>query len=100
MKAVLDTNIVVDHIEDLDVARVKLGRYPSPLFSVASRVEVMVGAADDDQSASLRHFLKRLDTLDIDSAVADTAVHIRRERRLRLPDAIIWATTHAQGACR
>jgi predicted nucleic acid-binding protein len=30
--------------------------------------------------------------IDLDRAIAERAVAIRREKRIRLPDAIIWAT--------
>jgi predicted nucleic acid-binding protein len=32
------------------------------------------------------------DVIDLDRAIAERAVLIRREKRVRLPDAIIWAT--------
>lgn len=55
-------------------------------------IEVLVGAQSDDEDRLLRGFLGRFEILPITQAVADQAVHIRRTDRLRLPDAIIWAT--------
>ena len=98
MKAVFDTNIIIDYLKGMDAAREELDRHERPLLSVVSWMEVMVGAMNEDEGARIRRFLTRFDTLGIDADVADIAVQIRRERRIRLPDAIIWATARAQDA--
>lgn len=55
-------------------------------------MEVLVGARADEEAAGLRSFLARFERLPIDDAVSEVAVKIRRRQRIRLPDAIIWAT--------
>ena len=46
-----------------------------------------------------RDFLEmHFEIIPLDLAVADTAVQLRREHRIRLPDAIIWATARVNGA--
>lgn len=98
MKAVFDTNIVIDYLKGIEAAREELERHPRPLLSEISWMEVMVGASDDAERTRIRRFLARFDTLSIDNPIADMAVLIRRERRLRLPDAIIWATARSNEA--
>jgi len=36
--------------------------------------------------------LRSFHVIDIDHAVAERAVAIRKDRRIRLPDAIVWAS--------
>ncbi|MBK8617442.1 MAG: PIN domain-containing protein, partial [Anaerolineales bacterium] len=52
---------------------------------------MLIGAEGDD--SDLRDFLEtHFEIIPLDLAVSETAVQLRREHRLRLPDAIIWAT--------
>lgn len=58
-------------------------------------MEVLVGARSEEEEAWLRLFLDRFDNLPIDREVAEKAVRLRQTHRMRLPDAIIWATAQA-----
>ena len=58
-------------------------------------MEVMVGA-NHDLEAGTRSFLSGFDIIAVDEVIAKRAVSLRRSRRIKLPDAVIWAT--AQGA--
>jgi hypothetical protein len=61
-------------------------------------MEVLVGGRNDDEYALLRRFLLRFEIAELTGAVATRAVELRRAHRIRLPDAIIWATAH-EHAC-
>jgi predicted nucleic acid-binding protein len=54
-------------------------------------MEVMVGTSPETEPAT-RAFLSTFDVLDIEQQVAERSVQLRRKLRIRLPDAIIWAT--------
>lgn len=57
----------------------------------------MIGAEGDD--TEIRDFLEsHFDIIPLDVAVAETAIQLRRQHRLRLPDAIIWATARVNDA--
>ena len=92
MKAVLDTNILVDYLNGVVAAKTEIARYERPLISLITWMEVLVGAEHTDDQRLLTSFLHRFQTAAIDVAVAEHAVALRRQRRVRLPDAIIWAT--------
>lgn len=92
MRALLDTNILVDYLAGIEGAREELGRYPAPSISAITWMEVMVGAADEREAGRLRSFLSGFRLVPIDEAVSEIAVGIRREHRIRLSDAIIWAS--------
>ncbi|MES9904302.1 MAG: type II toxin-antitoxin system VapC family toxin [Sedimenticola sp.] len=97
MKALLDTNILIDYLNGIEAARVEIDRYEQPIISPITWMEVMVGATEDEQQA-VRSFLARFPLVSIDAGVAETAVTIRCKHRMRLPDAIIWASAKRENA--
>ena len=91
MNAVFDTNIVIDALNGVPEADAEYERYERLFISRITWMEVLVGEKDDD--TQLRDFLEtRFEIIPLDLAVAETAVQLRRAHRMRLPDAIIWAT--------
>ena len=97
MIAVFDTNIVIDALNGLSKADAEYGQYERVLISRVTWMEVLVGAQDDD--VRLRDFLEtHFEIIPLDLAVAETAVQLRRAHRIRLPDAIIWATAQTRQA--
>jgi len=97
MRAAFDTNILVDYLNGVADAKTELARFDDRVISVVTWMEVLVGATPAED-ASIRAFLSGFEVAPIDSDVADEAVRLRRERRLRLPDAVIWATARTRGA--
>ena len=97
MRALLDTNILIDYLGGVEAARDEIARYDAPLISTITWMEVLVGASDDAEMARLRWFLSGFGRVAIDDHVSELAVVIRRERRIRLPDAIIWASARSIG---
>lgn len=91
MRALFDTNILIDYLNGVDAARAELARYGRPAISVISWIEVLVGAKPAVEAAT-RGFLGGFERVELSSAIADRAVALRRETRLRIPDAIILAT--------
>ena len=104
MGALLDTNILIDYLSGIEAAREELARHEDPSISAVTWMEVTVGArraiawatgvrvSDDGEAARLRSFLSGFRLVSIDEAVSELAVAIRREHRIRVPDAIIWAS--------
>lgn len=91
MNALLDTNILIDYLNGLEAARDEINLYRGPCISPVTWMEVMVGVSDGE-AASVRRFLSGFQQIPIDAAVAEIAVTLRRDHRMRLPDAIIWAS--------
>ena len=98
MRALIDTNILIDYLAGAEAARQELARHANPAISAITWMEVLVGANGDEDAARLKSFLSHFERLPIDDAVSDGAVDIRRERGIRLPDAIIWATARVADA--
>jgi predicted nucleic acid-binding protein len=97
MKALFDTNILIDYLNGVEPAREELRRYQEQLISPISWMEVMVGTRGEHEAA-VRQFLAGFRHVVIDQEVSERAVRLRREHRIRLPDAIIWASAHSESA--
>lgn len=97
MNAVFDTNLVIDALNGVAAADAEYNLYTRVLISRITWMEVLVGAGDDE--AQVRDFLEtHFEIIPLDVAVAEQAVQLRRAYRLRLPDAIIWATAQVHDA--
>lgn len=94
VKALFDTNILVDYLNAVPEARIEFQRYAEKSISMVTWMEVMVGA-HGNLEAPTRNFLNSFDVVPVDQQVANRAVDIRRIHRIKLPDAIIWATAQA-----
>ena len=91
MKALFDTNILVDYLNGVEVARDELARYEDNAVSIISWMEVMAGA-QEAEAVKVRAFLSGFSIVAVNAAIAEAAMTLRRERRLKLPDAIVWAS--------
>ena len=98
MKAVFDTNILIDYLSGVEAARREISLHESKLISPITWMEVLVGAQNPEEEERVRRFLRRFELVPIDQRVSEEAVGIRREKKLRLPDAIIWASAKTNGA--
>jgi predicted nucleic acid-binding protein len=96
VKALFDTNILIDYLNAVPQAREELARYEARSISFISWMEVLVGAPQEVEQAT-RAFLSRFTLAGLDDRIAERAVDLRRRHRIRLPDAIIWATADVGG---
>lgn len=94
--AVFDTNILVDFLNGADEAARELALYADRAISIVAWMEVMVGTAPALEEET-RAFLAGFEIVELGPAVARDAVILRRERRIRLPDAVIWASARTSG---
>ena len=85
--ALLDSVIVIDHLNGIAAAERYLRSVRDGHVSVITRAEVLAGTSDSDL-LSVRQLLDRFPTLPIDRAVADLAANLRRKHRWSLPDAL------------
>ena len=97
MKAVFDTNILVDYLNGIAAANHEIERYEEIAISIVTWMEVLAGADDAEEEAITREFLSRFKVQPVEKAVAERATKIRRQHKLKLPDAIIWATAKELG---
>ena len=98
MKALFDTNILIDYLNGVDAARAELDRPAERLVSIITWMEVLAGARDEAEEDVIDMFLRDFRVVDLTRRVAREAVEIRRSRRIRLPDAIVWASARTESA--
>lgn len=91
VKALFDTNVLIDYLNGVKNARAELARFDDKAISVISWIEVMAGAPPATQ-AGTRAFLAGFALLPINELVAERAIALRQDKRIKLPDAIIWAS--------
>ncbi|WP_363184885.1 type II toxin-antitoxin system VapC family toxin [uncultured Thiocystis sp.] len=97
MKALFDTNILIDYLNGIEMARQEIARYEQASISLVTWIEVLVGTTADEEPI-IRGFLHRFVVLGIDRTVAEQAIALRKARRIKLPDAIVQATAIVEGA--
>ena len=95
VKALFDTNILIDFFNGTPEAHEELARYDDPAISIVTWMEVMVGAAPATAAAT-KAVLSRFRVVPLDDLVAAEAVELRRRHRMKLPDAIIWASARIE----
>ena len=55
-------------------------------------MEVLVGAPDQATDQLWRRWLGNFNIVELDEPIATEAVGLRRTHRIKLPDAIVWAS--------
>jgi hypothetical protein len=94
---VLDSTIVIDHLNGIAAAMAVIEASEAPAISVVTWIEVVAGLRDPASELRGRELLSTFAVMPLSEGVAEETARIRRERRLKLPDAIIWATARHHG---
>jgi len=97
VRVLVDTNILIDYLRGVEAARIELAHHTRAAISAITWMEVLVGASDARDTVRLESFLSGFELVPIDGPVSELAVAIRRESRILLPDAIIWASARHIG---
>lgn len=91
MRALFDTNILIDYLIGHNEARLIIEQYENPQISIITKMEVLVGTTEDNEEI-IREFLDNFAVIPLNEEIAETAIEIRKNNKIKLPDAIIWAT--------
>ena len=94
VKALFDTNILIDYLNGVPAARDELNRYADKAISIVTWMEILAGTTPKVE-AGTRAFLDGFDIIALDNRIAERAVSFRKSNRVKLPDAIIWASAQA-----
>jgi hypothetical protein len=94
--ALLDTNILIDQLLGVGAATKELARYDEPAISILTWIEVLVGATALE-APGIRTFLDDFEVVGLEAEIAEEAAQLRRAHRMKLPDAIIWASARRTG---
>ena len=97
MRAIIDSDVIIDYLQGLDKAKREIERYSEPEISIISWMEVLAGADSPQEEDATRQFLFRFTVRQLTLEIANEAVQLRKKFRVRLPDAIVWASARVQG---
>jgi hypothetical protein len=98
VKSLFDTNILIDYLGGVEPARTEIARARERFISIVTWMEVLAGAHDADEEDVIDMFLRDFTVVDLTRRIARDAVEIRRTYRMRLPDAIVWASARSESA--
>ena len=94
---VFDTVILIDALRDIEPAKKELLRQRRNWISRVTWIEVMAGA-HPDESQLPEEFLRFFSVIELSEDIGRRAAMIRtQQRRIQLPDAIIWASAQTTG---
>lgn len=93
--ALFDSNIVIDLLAGRAEAVAEVELYDDIAISIITWIEVMAGI-DPARVGSFDAALNGFERIGVDAEVAERAAAIRRERRIKLPDAVIQATAETR----
>ncbi len=97
MKAVIDSDVLIDYLQGVPQAQAEISRYSDPCYSVISWIEVMCGADTEARREAADLLLRSLTRVDLNAGIARKAVEERTATGLKLPDAVILATADCEG---
>jgi len=94
----LDTNILIGFFKGDPAVRRALERFDSLRIPALAYAEFMVGLPYESQRAAVDEAIDALfDIVHTDRALCQQAAVLRRTMRLKIPDAMIYATARAGG---
>lgn len=92
LNALIDSDVLLDFLDGYAPAAREIGRYRDCCISIISWMEVLTGARTGADEDIRRGFLAHFRVVPLTPRVAEEAVALRRKHKLKLPDAIIWAS--------
>ena len=98
MKAVFDSDILIDLLQGHPRAAEAWHACTRRQISVISTVELLSGADNGEEREMCRKLFDGFQVLPITPAIAERAAGLRRTHRLKLPDAVIWASALEHGS--
>lgn len=91
MQALFDTCIVIDYLNGISQAKTELSQYSQKFISAITWMEVMVGTTGEN-SKNTENYLQQFDVIDTNQDINTLAVELRKQGKIKLPDAVIWAS--------
>lgn len=92
-KALLDSNIIIYLSKGMLDAENILIKYDAIFVSIITYMEVLGYKFENPEDEYLiREFLNQFETIQIDLEIADYVISIRQHKKIKLPDAIIFAS--------
>lgn len=92
-KGLIDSNILIYLSNGLLEVSGLFEKYNELLISRITQIEVLGFPFDETENEELvRRLVDKFQILEIDSAVGEATISIRKQNKIKLPDALIYAT--------
>ena len=92
LNALIDSDVLLDFLDGYPASAREIARYRECCVSIISWMELLAGASTEADEDTRRAFLAHFRLVPHTLEVAEQAILLRREYRLKLPDTIIWAS--------
>ena len=95
--ALFDSNIAAHHLKGIPQAATELAQYQQAYISPITWVEAQVKAPQGLEEATRQAIDANFKRIELDEATLLESLNLRRTHRLKLPDAMIWASARVNG---
>lgn len=89
-KILLDTNAIIYFLRGLEGFE-SIGDFKTFYFSFITEIELLA-FKEDEKKNIIKKFLKKGKRIDIDNKIVSNAIVVRKDCRLKIPDAIVVAS--------
>jgi len=98
MKALFDSNIIIDYLNGLPQAQIEIDRFKTKAISIITYIEVGVGIKDVFMMKKIENFLTTyFDIIPVNQTIANLAIQSHQKYKLKVPAAIIFSTAQFTG---
>lgn len=97
MLALFDSNIVIDYLNGIPQAAAELAQYKQVFISPITWVEAQVKAPPGLEDATREAIDANFKRIELDEVTLLESLKLRRTYRMKLPDAMIWASARVNG---
>jgi predicted nucleic acid-binding protein len=91
VKVLFDTNILLDHLKGIPAAEKEIAHYSDAAISIVTKIEVLVGVTQEIED-DVRAYLNSFHVIPLNESISERAIALRRTKKLKLADAIIFAS--------
>jgi len=92
MKALFDTNIIIDYLNGEEKAKKEIELYDFCAISILTYLEIVNGLQGLNEIETIKKFLYRFSIINFDLPIAERAALLRKKYKLKISEGIILAT--------
>jgi predicted nucleic acid-binding protein len=98
MKAVFDTNILIDFLNGSKKAANEIKLHKHKMISIVTYIELLSWISEGQDEQLIKEFIREFRIINMNINIADNAASIRRDFNMKLPDAVIYASAKEHSA--
>lgn len=93
-KALLDSNVIIEAAKNNISLKEVVSKYDNIYTSIICYIEVLgYSFKDEKEKSAIEKILRIITILNLDKEIADIAIEYRKQTKIKLPDALIIATS-------